>query len=142
VDKKFPLGILSTQRKEIHMRFTIEERKELEQNPNVYCVTSNNVMYTIDFKEKAVTEYLMGKPARQIFEEAGFNLSMLSKYSDYASKMLSKWRKENNKNNIQYPKKKIKEKQSSYQKMQARLEYLEAENEFLKKLRALQEQCK
>ena len=42
-----------------------------------------------------------------------------------------------NKNNIHYPKKKIKEKQSAYQKLTARLEYLEAENEFLKKLQSL-----
>ena len=124
------------------MRFTNEERKEIEQNPNVYCVTSNNVIYTIEFKEKAITEYLMGKPARQIFEEAGFNLTMLSKCSDYASKTLAKWRKTNNKENIHYPKKKIKENKTDYQKMQARLEYLEAENEFLKKLRALNEQFK
>ena len=124
------------------MRFTKEERKKIEQNPNVYCVTSNNVIYTIEFKEKAITEYLMGKSARQIFEEAEFDLSMLSKSSDYASKTLAKWRKTNKKENIHYPKKQIKENKTDYQKMQAKLEYLEAENEFLKKLRALNNQFK
>ena len=124
------------------MKFTNEERKELEQNPNVQYVTPRYIFYTNEFKEKAITEYLMGKSARKIFEDAGFNLQILSKDSDYASKTLGKWRNSscNNKNNIHYPKKKIKENKSNYQKMQARLEYLEAENEFLKKLRALNNQ--
>ena len=123
------------------MRFTEEEIEKIEQNPNVYCVTPRYIFYTNEFKEKAITEYLMGKSARQIFEEAGFNLLLLSKDSDYASKRIGKWRNQNCKNNnIHYPKKKIKENKSNYQKMQARLEYLEAENEFLKKLRALNNQ--
>ena len=123
------------------MKFTEEQLKELEANENIDCVLNNQLWYTQKFKNKAIEEYAQGKTARQIFEEAGFNLQILSKRPDYASKMLSKWRLAK-KNNIHYPKKKIKEKQSAYQKLLARNEYLEAENEFLKKLQALIQQHK
>ena len=73
-------------------------------------------------------------------ERRGFNLSEISDVPDYASRILSKWRKK--KDNIHYPKKKKKESKTKYQKMAARLEYLEAENDFLKKLQALYEQYK
>ena len=53
-------------------KFTKEEQKEIEQNPNVQYVTSNNVIYTMEFKEKTITEYVMRKSARQIFKDAGF----------------------------------------------------------------------
>ena len=115
--------------------FTKEERELLEKNPNVKSVTINQIYYTEEFKEKAIQEYKQGKTARQIFEEAGFNLLEISDVPDYASRILSKWRKK--KDNIHYPKIKVKESKTKYQKMAARLEYLEAENEFLKKLSAL-----
>ena len=79
--------------------------------------------------------------ANQIFEEAGINTSILSNHPDYASKTLSKWRNANRKKiNIHYPQKNIKNKDSAYQKLLKRNEYLEAENEFLKKLQILNNQ--
>ena len=121
------------------MKFNQEQIKKLEENPNVLQVLEDKIFYTPAFKLKAIQEYEQGKSARQIFTDAGFNLSEISTISDYASKIISKWRsaRNKNKNNIHYPKKKIKEKQSAYQKLTARLEYLEAENEFLKKLQSL-----
>ena len=119
-------------------KFTKEEKKLLEQNPNIQAVFSNQVLYTKEFKENAVKEYENGKSARQIFEEAGIIISMLSKQYDYASKTISKWRISNKeKINIHYPKKKTNTKDSAYQKLLKRNEYLEAENEFLKKLQML-----
>ena len=125
-------------RKGTTMKFNEEQIKKLEKNPNILRVLPDKILYTQEFKEKAMQEYALGKSARQIFIEAGFNLSELSQISDYASRILSKWRKAKQNNNIHFsPKKKRKEKQTDYQKMKARLEYLEAENEFLKKLSAL-----
>ena len=126
------------------MKISKEQREKLLQNPNVLQVLDNKIFYTSDFKTKAIQDYEQGKNARQIFIDAGFNLSEISTISDYASRIVSKWRsaRNKNKNNIHYPKKKIKEKQSAYQKMAARLEYLEAENEFLKKLQFLIQQQK
>ena len=51
-------------------KFTKEEKELLEQNPNIQAVLSNQVLYTKDFKEKAVIEYESGKSANQIFQEA------------------------------------------------------------------------
>lgn len=119
-------------------KFTKEEKELLEQNPNIQAVLSNQVFYTKEFKEKAVIEYESGKSANQIFADAGIDTSILSKQSDYASKTISKWRAAHRESvNIHYPKRKRKQKKSAYQRLLERNEYLEAENEFLKKLSAL-----
>ncbi len=122
-------------------KFTKEEKEILESNPNIQTVLSNQVLYAKEFKEKAVKEYESGKSANQIFQDAGINTAILSKQYDYASKTISKWRNANRKDiNIHYPQKKSKEKKSAYQKLLERNEYLEAENEFLKKLQILNNQ--
>ena len=119
-------------------KFTKEVKELLEQNPNIQTVLSNQVLYTKEFKEKALIEYENGKSANQIFQEAEIDTTILSKQYDYASKIISKWRTVNRKKvNMHYSKKKIKQKKSAYQKLLERNEYLEAENEFLKKLSAL-----
>lgn len=122
-------------------KFTQEEKEILESNPNIQAVLTNQVLYTKEFREKAVLEYEGGKSANQIFQEARIDTSIISKRYDYASKIVSKWRNSNReKINIHYPKKKTKTKKSAYQKLLERNEYLEAENEFLKKLSALYDQ--
>lgn len=122
-------------------KFTREEKELLENNPNIQAVLSTQVLYTKEFKEKAVKEYEKGKSANQIFQEAGINTTILSKQYDYASKTISKWRNANKERiNIHNPKKKTNTKDSAYQKLLKRNEYLEAENEFLKKLQMLNNQ--
>ena len=68
-------------------KFTKEEKELLERNPNIQAVLSNQILYTKDFKEKAVIEYESGKSANR------------------------------EKINIHYPKKKCKQKKSAYQKL-------------------------
>lgn len=122
-------------------KFTKEQKELLEQNPAIYAVLKNQVVYSKEFKVKALKEYSEGKSANQIFFEAGLDVTMLSKRSDYASKTMSKWRLHNRENiNIHCPKNKNKKNGSAYQKLLKRNEYLEAENEFLKKLQALNKQ--
>ena len=119
--------------------FTKEERELLRNNPNVKSVTINQIYYTEEFKERAIKEYLEGKSANQIFREAGINIEEISVQSSYASSILSKWRKRKEGSAIvHYQKKQVKENKSAYQKLLQRNEYLEAENEFLKKLSALE----
>ena len=119
-------------------KFTKEEKELLENNPNIQTVLSNQVLYKKEFKEKAIEEYENGKSANQIFQDAGIDISILSKQYDYASKTISKWRNTNKeKINIHSSKKKKRIKKTAYQKLLERNEYLEAENEFLKKLSAL-----
>lgn len=121
--------------------FTKEERELLENNPNVKSVTINQIYYTEEFKEKAIKEYLEGKSANQIFREAGINIEEISVQSSYASSILSKWRKrKEGSSDVHYQQKQVKENKSAYQKLLQRNEYLEAENEFLKKLSALYDQ--
>ena len=76
-------------------KFTQEEKELLESNPNIQTVLSKQVLYTKQFKEKAINEYESGKSANQIFKEAGIDISILSKQYDYASKIISKWRNAN-----------------------------------------------
>ncbi|MCQ2753933.1 MAG: hypothetical protein MJ231_02675 [bacterium] len=71
-------------------KFTKEEKELLESNPNIQTVLSNQVLYSKEFKEKAVKEYNDGKSANQIFIDAGLDVSILSKQYDYASKTISK----------------------------------------------------
>ena len=119
-------------------KFTKEEKELLENNPNIQIVLSNQVLYSKEFKQKAIFEYENGKSANQIFQDAGIDISILSKQYDYASKTISKWRNTNKeKINIHSSKKKKRIKKTAYQKLLERNEYLEAENEFLKKLSAL-----
>ena len=100
-------------------RFTKEDKAILESNPNIQAVLSNQVLYTQRFKEDAIKEYESGKSANHIFEEAGINTSILSK-----------WRNANRKKiNIHYTTKKIINKDSAYEKLLKRNEYLEAEVE-------------
>lgn len=55
-----------------HHIFTIEERKELEENPNILRVLNSNVEYTEEFRQKVLYEHKeLGKTAKQIFSEAG-----------------------------------------------------------------------
>lgn len=113
-------------------------KKLLEKNPNIQAVLSNQVLYSKDFKEKAITEYANGKSANQIFLEAGIPTEIISKQHDYPSKTISKCRNANRQNlNIHCSNKKNKHKKSAYQKLIEKNKYLEAENEFLKKLSAL-----
>lgn len=122
-------------------KFTKKEKELLENNPNILSVLSNQVLYSKEFKQKAIIEHQNGKSPKQIFKDAEIDISILSNDSDYASKTISKWKNANRgKINIHSSKNKSKDKKSAYQKLLERNEYLEAENEFLKKLQMLNNQ--
>jgi transposase InsO family protein len=57
--------------------FSDKEIKILQKNPNIQRVSSLAITYTQDFKNKFMDEYLAGKLPRQIFEENGFDVTML-----------------------------------------------------------------
>ena len=79
-------------------KFTKEEKELLEKNPNIQAVLSNQVLYSNEFKERATEEYKNGKSASQIFLEAKIPTEIISKQTDYASKIISKWRNINRQN--------------------------------------------
>jgi len=130
-------------------KFTEDQKLELKRNPNVKDVTSISVYYTETFKKEALDLYEKGISAIDIFTQAGFNIQTIGK--DNPSKLLSKWRlgigyNQNGtklKINNNYPHRLNTEKYSytdkEIKKILARNKYLEAENDFLKKLKALED---
>jgi transposase-like protein len=131
-------------------KFSEEQREELLKNKNVKAVTSCGVIYQDSFKQQAIELYKQGFLAVDIFQNAGFNLDVIGR--ENSVKLLSKWRngigiglntstRNNNCNNTKI-KSNSKYSDKEIKKILARNTYLEAENNFLKKLQALENQLK
>ena len=130
-------------------KFTEEQRIELQKNPNVKKVTSVGVLYGETFKKEALELYEKGITPIDIFIQAGFNIEIIGK--ENPSKILSKWRcgigyrpnqinnELSNKHHIKLNTDKCTYSDKEIKKILARNRYLEAENDFLKKLRALED---
>jgi transposase-like protein len=125
--------------------------KLLESNPNVGHVSERSISYTPDFKIRAVKENLNGKGPVQIFIEHGFDLQVIG--SEKPKQCLKRWRKTFNqfgedgflterrgKGSTGRPSSKQLTVEESLRKAEARIKYLEAELEFLKKLDELERQ--
>lgn len=130
-------------------KFTEEQRIELQKNPNVKKVTSVGVLYGETFKKEALELYEKGITPIDIFIQAGFNIEIIGK--ENPSKILSKWRcgigyrpnqinnELSNKHHIKLNTDKCTYSDKEIKKILARNSYLEAENDFLKKLKALED---
>lgn len=125
--------------------------KLLERNPNVDHVSERSISFTPDFKIRAVKENFNRKGPVQIFIEHGFDLQLIG--SDKPKECLKRWRKTFNefgedgflterrgKGSTGRPSSKQLTVEESLKKAEARIKYLEAELEFLKKLDALERQ--
>lgn len=117
-------------------------RKRLMSNRFVEKITNSNISYTSEFKLLAVKANLEGRSPAVIFEEAGIDVAPFVK--NYAVKTIYRWRKiyqEEGKQGL------VKEKRGKnatgrpkdkdFSSVEAELEYLRLENDFLKKLHAL-----
>jgi len=120
-------------------RTLTEEQKEiLLQNPNVEDVGKVSVYYTKEFRAKALELYYQGYSPREIFKSAGFDLRIIGKSAPATA--LGNWKFHDRK------RKKTQEeiqRQTQSQELRealAEVKYLRAENEFLKKLEALENQ--
>ena len=121
------------------VQFTQEQIEILLQNPNVESISSNTIRFTSEFKELALKKDKEGIPALQIFKDAGFDLKIIG--TKVPKTCLGNWRfreKHLNKNNTKYLAKEVK-KNKALKSILEENRYLKAENEFLKKLQALQE---
>lgn len=133
--------------------FTSFEIKELEQNPNVLRVSDRSITYRPEFKIRAVESHEQGFNPTQIFLDHGFDLSVVGKKQP--GRCLSRWRQ----TYAQYgrsglerdqrgngatgrPTNKALNSDEKLKKADARIKYLEAENEFLKKLEMKERQAK
>jgi transposase len=126
--------------------------KALEKNPNVIKVTEQIITYNPEFKVKAVRENLTGKTPVQIFLEHGFDLDAVGK--DIPRKRLYQWKqiyKESGELGLSVTQrgrttsKRTSSKELSVEdklkKAEARIKFLEVENDFLKKLEELERQA-
>lgn len=132
--------------------YTQIQIKELENNPAVVRASERSITYSSEFKLKAVKEYRLGKIPSQIFIEQGFNLDILGK--DQPKRCLQRWRKtfdqygevgfeteRRGKGSSGRTTSKSLSAEEKLKKAEVRIKYLEAENEFLKKLEQLERQA-
>ena len=123
-------------------RFSKSIKQLLEKNPNILEVSSQ-ISYTFKFKKEAVKAYKSGTSPKEIFRRADIDLNLFS--SKYAKNSIWRWVKIVAKYGVEGlreehrgkdakgrpPKKKFKSEQEE-------IAYLRAENNFLKKLLALE----
>ena len=117
---------------------TDKNRKMLESNPNVKSVSGSNVSYTSEFIMDALRRYKSGQSANEIWEAAGFDVSLFGK--NYCSKAITRWLAKEKAHgedsfNEERRGRKAGQRFSSLEEENA---YLRAENAFLKELRALE----
>lgn len=133
--------------------FTSFEFKALEQNPNVLRVSDRSITYHPEFKMRAVEAYEQGFSPTQIFLDHGFDLSVVGKRQPV--RCLARWRQtyvqygqsglerdQRGKGSTGRPTNKSLSSDEKLRKAEARIKYLEAENDFLKKLEMKERQAK
>lgn len=133
--------------------FNEHQRRLLEANPNVNSVSDRSIQYNPDFKLLAVKENQSGKGPSQIFIENGFDLEMIG--TKKAKESLSRWRRtyklhgeegffeeRRGKGSTGRPSTKGVSPEKKLEKAEARIKYLEAEIELLKKLEELERQAR
>jgi len=130
--------------------FTEQQIKELEVNPNVLRVSETTITYAPTFKVTAVQAYLAGQTPMEIFLTAGFNLDAIG--HEKPKKCLLRWRQVftsqgdvgllEEKRGKESAGRKTRElsMEEKLLRAEARIKLLEAENDLLKKLEALERQ--
>jgi transposase-like protein len=133
------------------IRFSESQIRQIEVNANVLHVSERSITYQPSFKLAAVKAYLEGKGPADIFKEAGFNLEIIGR--DIPNGCLKRWRKtfasqgetglleeRRGKGSPGRPVMEVSVEKRLAQ-AEARIKLLEAENDFLKKLEALEKQA-
>lgn len=127
-----------------------EARAKISQNKNVLKVGESQITYNPDFKVEAVRLNLVeGKPPHLIFVDAGFDLDLVGR--ETPNSCLKKWRAVFQKHGEQGLRNEQRGKgatgrplereltvEDKLRRAEARVKYLERENELLKKFRALE----
>ena len=120
---------------------------KLKEHPYVVKATEWTISFTPDFKRMAYNEYYTGKSMRQIFTDAGFDVEILGdkRLQNFRNKLLQKAEKDVDfeDHRINNCRKKAQSTEAQMAKRIRELEhrnaYLEQENEFLKKIRLVEE---
>ena len=133
--------------------YTEKQIQRLEANPNVKSVSDRTISFEPDFKLKAIKENMLGKGPLQIFVEHDLNLDIIG--SQKPKECLKLWRRIYNQygedaftverrglGSTGRPLLKEETVEERLKKAEARINYLEAENDFLKKLEELERKAK
>lgn len=135
-----------------NIRFSESQILQIEENANVLHVSEWSITYQPSFKLAAVKAYLEGKGPAEIFKEAGFNLTIIGQ--DIPNGCLKRWRRTfssqgeagllEERRGKGSPGRPIRDLsvEKRLAQAEARIKLLEAENDFLKKLEALERQAK
>jgi transposase len=133
--------------------FSADQIAKLEKNPNIIRVVGKQITYHPDFKLRAVLENIKGKSPADVFVANGFDLELIGK--DIPRKRLYNWRKiyeklgelgfsEENRGRTRITpssSSKTLSLEEQLKRAEAKINFLEAENEFLKKLEDLERQA-
>ena len=125
--------------------FNGNEIKKLKKNPFVRKFTNKTITYTPEFKRRAIEQHNQGMSYKDIFRSIGINLSGWNEC--YAKDCLRRWKKIVRKKGIDAlsnlqgykggrPKTKGMTDADKIKRLELQVKYLEAENDFLAKLRA------
>ncbi|MCL5781767.1 MAG: hypothetical protein M1459_00145 [Patescibacteria group bacterium] len=129
--------------------FSGDDLAKLRKNPCVFSCTERTINYTSEFKKRALELHAQGVTAREIWKQVGFDITKWKK--DYFSSTLKDWRRIVKKygieglsrlGGVQYdmgkPNKKepVSVDKDRLKRLELQVKYLEAENDFLAKLRA------
>ncbi|WP_376837118.1 HTH domain-containing protein [Bhargavaea ullalensis] len=122
-------------------------RRILEGNPNVRHVSEKTIQYTPEFKLKAVKAHREGKTPYEIFLEAGLDPKIIG--TDLPAGSLKRWRKtvdalgedallteRRGRGSTGRPTSGSQSAEDRLKKAEARIKYLEAELDLVKKLEA------
>lgn len=115
--------------------------EKLREHPYVAKATEWSVSFTAEFKRLAYEEYHGGKPMREIFTEAGFDVGQLGskRLANFRNKLCEKaeegYEDRRKSNSRKEPQSTEAQMAKRIRELEHRNAYLEQENAFLKKIR-------
>ncbi len=126
--------------------FSGEQIVKLKQNPCVFDCRERSIHYTYEFKKRALDLYAQGIHPDEIWRQAGFDVSIWKK--NYCRYTVKDWRRMAEKGELEsltrlggvqsdagYKRARAPE-TDRVRRLELQVKYLEAENDFLAKLRA------
>lgn len=126
--------------------FSSEQIAKLNQNPCVFDCKERSIHYTYEFKKRALDLYAQGIHPDEIWRQAGFDVSIWKK--EYCRYTIKDWRRMAKKRGLEsltkqggvqadggYKRARSPE-ADRVKRLELQVRYLEAENDFLAKLRA------
>ena len=122
--------------------FSNDQIIALKRNSNVFECGKRSVHYTAEFKKRALELYIQGISPKEIWKQAGFNISWWKKR--YCDDTIKDWRRLVKNGGIESLSRHggipydhgAKSKKDKFKRLELEVKYLKAENDFLAKLRA------